>query len=403
MRLWTVESGFESLSPSFIFAIFPNFLLDNNLNTPYFANNRKCQKSAKQKMGRIYYRDKKKGGRTWFADYTYQGRRIRKKIGPSKRLAELALKDIEIKIAKQELGFAPSDITLEKFFEEFDNFSRVNHAPESHRRYRNIINNFRIFLNDRRAIKLSQLNPRLFEEYKIFRREQPLHKKIVAKTNTVNMEVKTLRTIFNYAIKWEYLKENPTKGVNRLKVTDAKKPRFLTKEEIKCLLESCGDELYPIFYTFIFTGMRLGELLNLTWDDVKLDKRRIYIQKKDFWQPKTGERIIPMSDGIHDLLARLHEERKPKAKFVFPGKNGSRLTIRLRERLIVVARRCGFDDVTKIHTLRHTFASHLVMSGVDLPTVQKLMGHADIQTTMIYAHLAPDHLADAVNKLSLED
>ena len=61
--------------------------------------------------------------------------------------------------------------------------------------------------------------------------------------------------------------------------------------------------------------------------------------------------------------------------------------------------RCGFPDVTKIHSLRHTFASHLVMKGVDLPTVQKLMGHADIQTTMIYAHLAPDHLVEAVDKL----
>ncbi|RKX30139.1 MAG: hypothetical protein DRP46_06085 [Candidatus Zixiibacteriota bacterium] len=64
-------------------------------------------------MRRIYYRNKKKGGRIWFVDYAYQGRRIRKKIGPSKRLAELALKDIEIKIAKQELGFAPSDISLD--------------------------------------------------------------------------------------------------------------------------------------------------------------------------------------------------------------------------------------------------------------------------------------------------
>ncbi len=56
--------------------------------------------------------------------------------------------------------------------------------------------------------------------------------------------------------------------------------------------------------------------------------------------------------------------------------------------------------VTKIHSLRHAFASHLVMSGVDLLTVQKLMGHSDIQTMMIYSHLAPDHLNGAIEKLS---
>ena len=73
------------------------------------------------------------------------------------------------------------------------------------------------------------------------------------------------------------------------------------------------------------------------------------------------------------------------------------------DRLIAVAKKCGFPDVTKIHTLRHTFASRLVMKGVDLPTVQKLMGHSDIQTTMIYSHLAQDHLSDAINKLDFDE
>ena len=63
------------------------------------------------------------------------------------------------------------------------------------------------------------------------------------------------------------------------------------------------------------------------------------------------------------------------------------------------AKAAGIESLTKVHTLRHTFASHLVMKGVDLPTVKKLMGHSDIQTTMVYAHLAPDHLAEAVDRL----
>jgi len=73
----------------------------------------------------------------------------------------------------------------------------------------------------------------------------------------------------------------------------------------------------------------------------------------------------------------------------------------LRLELIKIARKASIKDLTKIHTLRHTFASHLVMNGVDLPTVKRLMGHTDIQTTMIYAHLAPEHLTDAVNKLNI--
>jgi site-specific recombinase XerD len=73
---------------------------------------------------------------------------------------------------------------------------------------------------------------------------------------------------------------------------------------------------------------------------------------------------------------------------------------RLRRELMRASKQAGFPDVTKLHTMRHTFASQLVMSGVDLATVRALLGHADIETTMIYAHLAPEHLKNAVEKLA---
>lgn len=353
-------------------------------------------------MGRIYQRIGKKGKRTWYADYSYLGRRHRKKVGPSKKLAELALADIELQIARGELNLLQTEINFNDFVKEYDEFSKVNHKPASYVRYKNIIANFEKFLKFRgQSINLSQLKPKLFEDYKIWRRTTPLNKGIIAKSNTVNMELKTLRTLMNYAIKWEYLKVNPTRGVNKLKVIDSKMPRFLSKEEIKSLLDNCGEELYPIFFILLNTGMRLGELRNLTWNDVQLEEKRINIQAKKDWRPKTGERVIPMSDLVQNLFMDLKEKRKVHSDFIFPGKDNGPLSIKLRERLITITKRCGFPDVTKIHTLRHTFASHMIMQGVDLPTLQKLLGHSDVQTTMIYSHLATDHLAEAMNKLSL--
>ena len=353
-------------------------------------------------MGRIYQRIGKRGKRTWYADYTYLGRRCRKKVGPSKELAKLALADIELQIARGELNLTRTGINLDEFLKEFDEFSKVNHAPSSYVRYKNIFANFEHFLKARgESINLSQLTPKLFEDYKIWRRTYPLNKGIIAKSNTVNMELKTLRTLMNYAIKWEYLKVNPTRGVNKLKVHDARMPRFLSKEEIKLLLENCGEELYPILFLLLNTGMRLGELKFLTWNDVEIDEKRIKIQAKENWRPKSGERVIPMSDSVHKLFVVLKEKHEGQSDFVFSGKDNGPLTIKLRERLKTITKRCGFPDVTKIHTLRHTFASHMIMQGVDLPTLQKLLGHADVQTTMIYSHLAIDHLADAMNKLSL--
>ena len=351
-------------------------------------------------MGRIYQRIGKKGKRTWYADYSHLGRRYRKKLGPSKRLAELALADIELQILRGELNFSKTVKSLTEFLKEFDKFSRVNHAPASYIRYKNIFVNFEQFLKMRgESMKLSQLTPKLFEEYKIWRRTVPLNKGIIAKSNTVNMELKTLRTLMNYAIKLEYLTVNPTRGVNKLKVNDASMPRYLTKIEIKLLLESCGEKLYPIFFLLLNTGMRIGELRNLTWNDVEIEEKRIKIQAKEYWRPKTGERVIPMSDTVQNLFGVLIEGHTGQSNFVFPGKDSGPLTIKLRERLITISKRCGFPDVTKIHTLRHTFASHMIMQGIDLPTLQKILGHSDIQTTMIYSHLATDHLADAMNKL----
>ena len=208
--------------------------------------------------------------------------------------------------------------------------------------------------------------------------------------------------MFNTAVKWDYIKQNPTQGVSTLRITDEKKPRFLTKEECQQLLANCGDKLYPVFYTFIHTGMRKGELLNLEWKDVDLNRRKIKIRFKEQWQPKTTEREIPISNGLFPLLTELKKKRHKDTDLVFHNGEGQPIPPnRLRMQLMSITKKCGFPDVTKIHSLRHTFASHLIMGGVDLPTVKKLMGHSDIATTMIYAHLAPDHLIDAVDKLGL--
>jgi len=148
--------------------------------------------------------------------------------------------------------------------------------------------------------------------------------------------------------------------------------------------------------------MRKSELKYLDWSDIDFGRRKIKIRRKADWQPKTGEREVPMNDRLYELLMDMKEQNDSglQSIYVFPHKDGGRIRMKLREKMIEIAKRAGIKDLTKPHTLRHTFASHLVMQGVDLPTVKKLMGHSDIQTTMIYAHLAADHLADAVNKLS---
>jgi len=332
---------------------------------------------------------------TYFADYRINSRRIRKALGSSKRIAELAVKDIEVKIARGELGFEKKDADLNKLFEDFSSYSRTNHAPSTQKRYKAIVDNFKRFLDSCPFIsKISHLNPKTFEDFKKFRMEEE------AENKTINMELQTLRSAFNLAKTWGYTKENPTDSVKKLKITNHIAPRFLTEEECKKLLDACNKWEYPFFYTFLNTGMRKSELLNLEWQDVDFDRRKIKIGVKDKWSPKTDEREIPINKGLFELLKK-HKEEKKRSSLVFhDGKGNAIENNRLRKRLISLAKQCGFPDVTKLHSLRHTFASHLVMNGVDLPTVMKLMGHANVQTTMIYSHLADEHVDKAVEKLS---
>ena len=93
-------------------------------------------------MGNIYKR-----GRIWYLDVRAGGRRIRKRIGTSKKIAELALKDAEVKIARDEFGFAQNDISVEKFLEKFLEYSEANHSPSTSNRYRAVIDHKDRFLN----------------------------------------------------------------------------------------------------------------------------------------------------------------------------------------------------------------------------------------------------------------
>ena len=149
--------------------------------------------------------------------------------------------------------------------------------------------------------------------------------------------------------------------------------------------------------------MRKSELFHLEWSDVDFRKRTITVSNKtdrdtgEEWHTKNYEyRVIPMNDSLYEVLRR--QPRHISSSSVFCNPDGTRFHD-IRAGFETALREAGLDHIP-IHALRHTFASNLVMSGVDIRTVQKLLGHKDIKTTMRYAHLAPDHLRSAVENLS---
>jgi integrase len=198
-----------------------------------------------------------------------------------------------------------------------------------------------------------------------------------------------LSKMLRVAREWGFLETVPA-----IKLPRAPMPEFdfLTFEEADRLLAAADPQWRTMILTALRSGMRMGELRALRWEDVDLVAGRIMLRQAA-WQgevgtPKSGKpREIPMTVG---LVAALKTRRYLKSELVFCNQRGGMLGHgELGKPLARACRRAGLRRVGW-HVLRHTFASHLVMRGVPLKAVQELLGHATIQMTMRYSHLAPE-------------
>jgi len=322
-------------------------------------------------------------GKNWYIDYYVKGRRKRKKIGPSKKLAMQVLKDVQLKIAKGEyLGvYEEKKIPFEKYAEQYLDYSKANKARSTYQRHdRNNIAHLVSFFKNR---YIFEITPQMIEKYKAMRLKK-------VSPATVNRELACLKHMFTKAIEWGYVKENPAKKVKLLKEPPGRL-RYLRPEEVEKLLNACADYIRPIVVTALNTGMRKGELLRLKWANVDLKNRKITVINS-----KNNEsRVIPINQTLFKELSALSKEGK--GEDVFSDRNGHPFGD-IKKGFSAALKRAGIKDF-RFHDLRHTFGSHLVMQGVDLKTVQQVMGHKDIKMTMRYSHLSPEYVQEAMERL----
>ncbi|GAN33481.1 MAG: site-specific integrase [Candidatus Brocadia sp. AMX2] len=187
--------------------------------------------------------------------------------------------------------------------------------------------------------------------------------------------------------------EETLKSVRKVKQLEEnnKRLRYLTIEELQRLLGCCSPHLKPIVLVSVNTGMRKGEILNLKWDQVDLRHNFILLDKT-----KNGERReIPINSTLKELFASM--PRSLESECVFVDKNGKPYG-NIKRGFHTALKKAGIRDF-HFHDLRHTFASHLVMTGVDLPSVKELLGHKSLTMTLRYAHLSSGHKRKAVEML----
>lgn len=160
------------------------------------------------------------------------------------------------------------------------------------------------------------------------------------------------------------------------------------------------DHVKPWILTMFYTGLRPGDLSGLRWEHVNLPFATIRKVIEKTAHKRSEPQTFPLSRAAVEVLKTWHKQQgEPTSGLVFPShRNGKRMSSTAMQRPWASVRKLGgLPDDLQLYTLRHNFASQLVMAGTDLLTVSKLMAHADIQTTIAhYAHLAPDHKRDAV-------
>ncbi len=344
-------------------------------------------------MAKLYRR-----GKLWYITFYQSGQRVRRSLGREKKQAEDAYGEILYKISRNEL-VSGQKIPLGLFQKEFLEYVRARQAAKTAHNYTIALNHFVKYLSEKHNVKcLRDVDMAMVDGYVASRLKapSPSRKGSQVARSTVNTELKGIKRFFNRAVELGFLKESPARRVKLLS-TAKKNPRFFSEAEVGLILDTCGDNwVGEIYLTLLYTGMRIGELVNLEWSDVDLIAHRLTVRPKDFWKPKGNEeRIIPLHDAVSFMLLN----KKRRSNWVFTKADGKKIKIHsLEARFRHHLNRLGIRDAN-LHTWRHTFASFLVMRTGNIRAVQQLLGHKSIKTTEIYSHLSDKHLHGVVGQL----
>ena len=368
------------------------YIVCPNCKTEYSVKKKECPK-----CGYVVKQNK-----TFRVSVSFHGKRVRQTITGSNLQGA---KEIEAKLKSELVSGEYYDRRQVKVvFEQFVREKYLPYAKENKKEktYKLEKTFFRLWINPVIGKKtLNNISP--FDIEKV--------KKEMTKSDksprTIEYALAVIRQAFNKAIEWGvYNGVNPATKVKKPK-KDNRRVRFLTREEAEKLLDTLkkhSTQVYEMAYLSLYTGMRFGEIANLTWQDI--DFQNDIINIKD---PKNNTgRVAYITQELKDMLIGKRKREKPKnlSELIFKDKGGNKL-IGVSKTYDRSVNKIGLNDgITDprdkvvFHTLRHTFASWLAINGTPIYTIKELMGHKSLAMTERYSHLIPDIKREAVEGLS---
>jgi integrase len=337
--------------------------------------------------------------RSWWVDFRFDHKRYRRRSPENTRAGARAYElSLCQKLARGEMIDHIADAEKEKSFEQFAKqwfaeYVIPNNKFSEQRTKKYLLNAFLIPFFGK--MQIAQITTRHIERYKAHEINRGVNNKTLK--NRLTVLSKCLVT----AHEWLELEKQPPK-IKWPKCSPSRTD-YLSAEECELLLSCAQGVVYEMIFTALRTGMRQGELKGLQWSSIDWQSQSLAVRhsrcdyRKMLGSPKNNrERHIPLDIDVYEMLFK----RKKGTGYVFEDVDGQPFeNKRLNRRLTATCKKASIRRITW-HILRHTFASHLAMRGVPLTTVQTLLGHSNITTTMRYAHVAPSTLRAAIDMLN---
>lgn len=290
---------------------------------------------------------------------------------------------------------------MERHIEKFARYLEIEKNASSHtvNSYKTDLNEFFSFSKD---IPLESL------DYLSIRRFLAHLKERNITARSISRKLSSLRSFFKFLVKDGYIKANPAEAVSSPK-REKTLPKFLTESDVVSLIEApdtskpLGLRDHAMLETLYSTGMRISELTGLREEDIDFIGGMVKVYGKG-----KKERLLPIGDramkAIRDYIkargpAPAAETFKSRGKYIFLNKNKKQIGPRgFRKVLDKYVRKIALKEHISPHTMRHSFATHLLNRGADLRSVQELLGHANLSTTQIYTHLTTEKLKNVYDK-----
>ncbi len=218
-------------------------------------------------------------------------------------------------------------------------------------------------------------------------------------SSSIHRKISALNQFFNFLLEKGRIRKNPLDFIDKPKQWE-RLPSVLSENEIKKLLETPDVKketglrdrvLLELIYS---SGLRVSEVCNLKAEDIDFNRGVLKVKGKG-----KKERIVPIGDEAMKWLKEYLKRRKTNSPYVFSTSKSKTIT---RQRVWQIikdyAQKAGIEKRIYPHTLRHCFATHILLHGADLRTVQELLGHSSIKTTEIYTHIADPQLEEIYRK-----